>query len=316
MRLETWRLTSLRGSALATGALLAGVGTLGVLYRTRVARLNAQRAQLEEMVSERTSALVAALGARDAFLRLLAHDLKTPLAAMSWQAELLLDLARTGELDPARFDEGLRALTTGAAEAIAAIDELRDLTQIEAGAPLPLHVERLDLHELVREVVVTGRATAWHVVDVRCDPGQLEIAADRARMARVLANLLENAAKYSPEGSTIVVALSSESTGETEQAVVRVSDSGIGIPRSDLPHVFERYHRGANVESVPGEGLGLASVRALVQLHEGSVSIESCEGRGTSVWIRLPVISEAARDDSQVAPPLQRVPPLPRANSH
>jgi signal transduction histidine kinase len=104
-----------------------------------------------------------------------------------------------------------------------------------------------------------------------------------------LGNLLENAAKYSSAGAPIVVMSRVEEVDGAKNAVVRVIDSGIGIPTSDLPRVFERYHRGANVAPIPGEGLGLSSVRALVQLHHGTVDVESREGFGTTITVRLPM---------------------------
>jgi signal transduction histidine kinase len=105
------------------------------------------------------------------------------------------------------------------------------------------------------------------------------------RLGRVLDNLLNNAIKYSPRGGSIEVALRSENG----DAVISVSDRGEGIPASDLPHIFERFHRGRNVQKIPGTGIGLAGVHRIVDLHKGSISVDSRVGEGTTFTIRLPI---------------------------
>jgi signal transduction histidine kinase len=108
-------------------------------------------------------------------------------------------------------------------------------------------------------------------------------------MERVVANLLDNAAKYTPDGGPITVRLAREH-GAAPEAVIAVQDQGIGIPGGDLPHIFERFRRGGNaVRHFGGTGLGLASVRAIVEEHGGTVAVESQEGRGSTFTVRLPL---------------------------
>jgi signal transduction histidine kinase len=106
---------------------------------------------------------------------------------------------------------------------------------------------------------------------------------------RMLCNLIGNAIKYSPSGSMIEVSLACEMDDDGRCAVLRVSDRGMGIPASDLPFVFEPYRRGSNVGCVEGTGLGLASVWQTVKTHDGRLWVDSEEGQGTCVTVRLPV---------------------------
>ena len=106
----------------------------------------------------------------------------------------------------------------------------------------------------------------------------------------MLSNLLSNAVKYSPEGSAITVALSREDDAVGAWAVLQVCDRGLGIPVEDLPYVFERFYRGRNVASMAqGTGLGLASVRQIVEQHGGAVAATHSPDAGTTVTVRLPM---------------------------
>jgi signal transduction histidine kinase len=110
---------------------------------------------------------------------------------------------------------------------------------------------------------------------------------DEGRLGRVLDNLVDNAVKYSPRGGTIQVVISLD--GDT--AELSISDVGEGIPPSDLPYVFDRFHRGRNVQGrIPGTGIGLAGVYTIVQLHHGSITVDSAVGQGTTFTLRLPLL--------------------------
>jgi signal transduction histidine kinase len=118
---------------------------------------------------------------------------------------------------------------------------------------------------------------------------------DRARVERLLENLLNNAIKYSPEGGEVTVTIRLEREAGEPWAVLAVQDRGIGIPATDLPHIFERFQRGRNAEGhIAGTGIGLAGVRQVVEHHGGRVTVESQEGRGTTVTVRLPLALAAS----------------------
>jgi signal transduction histidine kinase len=169
------------------------------------------------------------------------------------------------------------------------IDEFIDLAQIQSGTPLSLSRGPIDLVELASYAVDTVQASS---------PGQhvlLEIAQpcvigcwDGPRLRRVLENLLNNAIKYSARGGDIVMHVGHARTPEGSWAVLAVRDHGRGIPTGDQPYIFEPFRRGSNVGQVAGSGLGLASVQRIVEAHGGSIMVQSREGEGTTVTMRLP----------------------------
>jgi len=118
---------------------------------------------------------------------------------------------------------------------------------------------------------------------------ELLVDADPLRLARVVQNLLDNAIKYSPAYLPVTLSLKRELFDGKAWATMRVRDSGLGIPAADLPHIFEPYHRGRNALAVGGQGLGLASVRQVVELHGGCVAVQSEEGVGSVFTVRLPL---------------------------
>ena len=222
-------------------------------------------------------------------LRTLAHDLKTPLANLRWQAQLLARSVRDGRIDQQALLNGLQAISLYANEAAAAIDEVHDLTRLEAGAPILLQRRTIDLAEFVRQVVEARVESTQQRLEFDDEVAPLSVDVDPQRLSRALGNVLDNAIKYSRPASVIRVTVGREEREGVEFAAVRVQDEGIGIPASDLPFVFERNMRGSNVAQVPGEGLGLASVRNLVQLHGGQVGVDSRQGVGSTFTILLPL---------------------------
>ncbi len=122
----------------------------------------------------------------------------------------------------------------------------------------------------------------------------LEATVDEIRVHRVLANLLTNAVNYSPNGGVVRVTVKASDGADGKFALLIVCDEGVGIPQDDLPHVFDRFHRGANVVGrFAGTGLGLSSARELVEMHGGTISVESGEGKGSTFVVRLPLTPPA-----------------------
>ncbi|MGD9894545.1 MAG: sensor histidine kinase, partial [Dehalococcoidia bacterium] len=169
------------------------------------------------------------------------------------------------------------------------IGELLDVSRLEAGRPLDLDLRPTDLIGLIREEVAAQQLRSEQP-PIRFETTSVEIIGewDAARIARVIANLLSNAVKYSPEGGSVKVTVVEDGR---DWAIIQVQDEGIGIPPADLPHIFERYQRGANVAGrIAGTGIGLAGARQIVELHGGTIEVESVEGHGSVFTVRLPLV--------------------------
>jgi len=137
---------------------------------------------------------------------------------------------------------------------------------------------------LVREIVQRFVPTSGHEFMVD-GPDAVVGQWDDNRLRRVLVNLISNAVKYSPEGGQIAISVQPQGN----EVAVSVRDTGIGIKPDDLPHMFEPFRRGRNVGAVDGDGLGLVSVKRLVELHGGTVGVASEEGKWTTFTVRLPI---------------------------
>lgn len=235
-----------------------------------------------------------ALHQREAFFSAISHDLRTPLASIKGLTQSVIRLLeRSNSPEAGRMRERLVLVDGSATRMAAMIDELLDLSRMEAGRPFDLDREPVDLIALVRRVAADQQQlTQQHLIEVQATVDQLIGMWDPARLERVLANLLNNAVKYTPDGGVVVVlVILSEMDGSGNRwAEVRVQDEGIGIPAEDLPRIFDRYHRAANASAgIPGVGIGLASAKQIVELHGGTISVESQEGNGSIFIMRLPV---------------------------
>jgi PAS domain S-box-containing protein len=230
---------------------------------------------------------------RAAFVSSITHDLKNPLATIKGQAQLLSRRAARGEtLDAERLQAGLAAIDATATRMTAMLTELLDVSQLQTGQTLDLALAPVELVSLVRGVAQHVQAgTDRHTIIVQSDVAELPGVWDAARLERVVGNVLSNAVKYSPDGGTIMVRLSADQpAGGRPCAVLSVSDAGVGIPAADLPHVFDWFFRARNVSGrFAGSGMGLPGSKRIVDQHGGSMSVESREGSGSTVTIRLPL---------------------------
>jgi len=161
--------------------------------------------------------------------------------------------------------------------------------QLQMGQPLALRPHPADLVGLVRRVIDHQRAIAERPIRVEADGSAVVCDVDAERIERVIGNLVSNAIKYSPKGEGVVVRLTRDWGADRAWAILTVEDRGVGIPAEDLPHVFERFYRADNVGAVQGTGIGLASVREIVEQHGGTVVATSTQGHGTTITVRLPV---------------------------
>ena len=228
---------------------------------------------------------------RDAFLAAASHELRTPLTSVSGFLELLDD-EKEG-LEPSAHAY-LDAARRGTERLRRIVDDLLLVAQIEAER-LELHTEPVDLAELAAAAVDAARAAAVQkdVAITLETTGPLPLEADAARLGQVLDNLLSNAVKYTPGGGSIVVSAADEDGSR----VFEVADNGIGVPHDELGQIFSRFYRASSAtrRQIPGTGLGLVIARAIVEAHGGTISLESHEGEGTRVTVRLPASSETLR---------------------
>ena len=267
------------------------------------ARLYAQtleeaRGRAEVLARERSARLEAeaAIRLRDEVLAGVSHDLAGPLARIRVCAELLQ--AESTAAEPVDLADRLvhwsDRIVAGTERMASIIQELLDVARLQMGQLLRLDREPMDLVGLVRKLA-GEYLNSGHPIGIQVSVGAESLVGswDFSRLERVLANVLDNAVKYSPEGAPIAVELHAEVSPENEWAVVSVRDEGLGIPTWDLPHIFERFFRGSNVpEGSAGTGLGLSGARQIVQQHGGHIELDSALGVGTRVTVRLPLLTQ------------------------
>jgi PAS domain S-box-containing protein len=214
--------------------------------------------------------------ARESFFASLSHDLRTPLNSIQGFVEML------PIVDDARRVEFINRVNSNVGRLTMLIDNLLDHARLRAGAvPLALEVVR---PAAVAAAVVSDLAPLLAAHEVSVGVSDVEVVADQQALGRVLANLLVNAARYSPQGSPITVTFEADTVGR-----IVVTDRGRGIAPQDLTSVFDEFERGTLAEPDGGTGLGLSSVRQLVTLQKGRVSIDSEPGAGTTVTVELPL---------------------------
>jgi signal transduction histidine kinase len=225
---------------------------------------------------------------------LVSHDLRNPLATVLMQTALLRRSLAQGKLNPDRLGDSLERIERNGLKMDRLIDELLDIAQLQAGEPLQLAYDDVDLAPLVKQAVLDHQRTAPNhrlELDVH---GSLLGHWDAGRLERVIDNLLSNAIKYSPQGGRVLVEVAAE--GASGPVTLRVSDQGVGIAAVDLPQIFAWFGRGKNVGGIRGSGIGLVGVKAIVDQHGGSISVQSEEGKGTTFTVRLPRQGAIERD--------------------
>ena len=259
----------------------------------------AESVMTEIALRRQTQAAEEALQARDELLTIIAHDLRNPVSVIHSYIQLLRPrVPPRGPADIEHLRMGLEHMGIATTRLIAQIDELLDLARLQAGQALELQLRPVDLVALAREVALEQQQTTrHHAITVVTSLPELCGCYDPVRIARVLSNLLSNAVKYSPDGGTITVEVSQVQDAAGVWAVLRVRDEGLGIPEAELPQIFHRFQRASNVVGrISGTGIGLASVQQIVAAHQGTIEVASREGQGTTVSVRLPLLSACDGD--------------------
>jgi signal transduction histidine kinase len=230
---------------------------------------------------ESEAAARAAIAAREELVAVVSHDLKSPLATISMTAGLLLG----GPVPPADARRALERIQRSVDRMSRLIHDLLDLAQLEGGH-LAIELTAQELPALLAEtlelfrVQATGRGQR---LELFVEPGAEPVRCDRDRVLQVLANLVDNALKFTPDGGEI--SLLAESAGN--EVMVSVRDTGPGIPAEHVAHIFDRYWQGQHT-GAKGTGLGLSIARGLVELHGGRLWVTSEVGGGSTFSFTLP----------------------------
>jgi PAS domain S-box-containing protein len=215
------------------------------------------------------------------FVSTVSHELRTPLTSIYGFAETLL--RSDVDFSDAERATFLRYIASESEHLIRIVDDLLNVARLEAGT-LGVSLEPVDVGEAAREATAAAEANGRRfAVDV--EPGGLVVRADREKLTQVLANLLDNAVKYSPEGGTITLT----ARRRADAAEIAVADEGVGIPRSDQQRIFSKFFRTDRGGAAAGTGLGLFLVRGLVAAMGGRIWVESEEGRGSRFTFDLPL---------------------------
>jgi two-component system phosphate regulon sensor histidine kinase PhoR len=229
------------------------------------------------------------------FIHTVSHDLRSPLTSIVGYVELL---ERVGPLNDQQRDF-VRRVQSSAKDITYLVNELLDLGRIEAG--FDTHMDRVQLEDILRYTLenLAKQAEDKSISLTSEVNGAISpVMGNPIRLRQVVDNLLTNAVKYTPNGGSVTAHLRSEQG----QIIFSVSDTGVGIPAADQPHIFEKFFRASNApQGSQGAGLGLAIVKTIVDNHEGRIWVESPPGQGTTFYVVLPAYKSVYREPPTVA---------------
>ncbi len=254
-------------------------------------RLAVEVRQTAQRLEQLNTELDGAMKTKDLFLSNISHELRTPLNSIIGFTDLLLteDL---GAALSAQQRDFLDTVARNGRQLLQLINELLDLQRIAAGR-MELKPESVQLAGLLNEAASSVQAQLQkhqHALVVTPPPAELRVQADPGRVRQVLLNLLSNAIKFTPDGGRITVVAALVNGGSISEVRIAVSDTGIGIAPEDQPKLFKEFSQldASASRKYEGTGLGLALSRQLVELHGGTMGVESEMGKGSTFWFTLP----------------------------
>ncbi|MEH2289776.1 hybrid sensor histidine kinase/response regulator [Nostoc sp.] len=265
-----------------------------------------ERARLYEAEQTARKSAENANRIKDEFLAVLSHELRSPLNPILGWSKLL----QTKKLDEKTIPQALKTIERNAKLQAKLIEDLLDISRILQGK-ISLNIYPVDLASVISAAMETVRLSAEAKsieMHISLEPNLGQVLGDSSRLQQIVWNLLSNAVKFTPEGGQVDIRLSSCSKSNSNSAIIQVSDTGKGIDPNFLPYVFEyfRQENSSTTRKFGGLGLGLAIVHHLVELHGGTVQVESeGEERGATFTVRLPLIQnklEIKQDSSNSEP--------------
>jgi signal transduction histidine kinase len=223
------------------------------------------------------------------FVSNVSHELRTPITTIKLYSELM-------RRQPERWEEYLAILTQEADRQARLVEDILGISRIDAGR-LDLEPRRIRLNKLTEVVTVNYRALAQESgLTLEHQPIETEpmVLVDPVRMMQVLSNLVGNAIRYTAKGGKVVILTGEDELEDRVWATATVTDTGMGIPQEELPHIFERFFRGEGPRrmQVSGTGLGLAIAKEIVELHGGQVTVESQKDEGSAFTVWLPLTNQ------------------------
>ena len=250
--------------------------------------------RVEHALRERNEALETAGRLKSEFIANVSYELRTPLNAIIGFTEILAH-QYFGELNQ-RQAEYAQSILESSGQLLSLINDILDLATIEAGY-MEIDREPVDIHALMSGVMTFARERARAQglrLDFECPSDIGAVPGDERRLKQAIFNLVSNALKFTPHGGTVTLAARRES----DRVALVVSDTGVGVAEQDQQRIFEKFERGSSQARQSGAGLGLALVKSLIELHGGTVELQSHPGRGTVVtcWLNAeaPAQEEAA----------------------
>jgi signal transduction histidine kinase len=275
----TWRSLKPIRQIIYTVRTIADTGK--VEARLPVIRTGDELDELSRLVNRMLARIETLITGLKETLDNVAHDLRTPMTRLRGMAEMAL----AGAGPPEACREALADCLEESERVLAMLNTLMDISEAETGTT-HLNLEQVNLPGLLTSVVELYRYVAEEkqiAVQTACPP-ELSLTGDRERLRQALANLLDNAIKYTPvEGQVVIEALDSPA-----QVVIRVKDSGAGIATEDISRIWDRLYRGDQSRSQRGLGLGLSLVKAIITAHHGQVEVASRPGAGSVFTVYLP----------------------------
>ncbi|HBJ39168.1 MAG TPA: hybrid sensor histidine kinase/response regulator [Planctomycetaceae bacterium] len=230
---------------------------------------------------------------KDDFLAILAHELRNPLAPIRNGLQVM----RTAQADKNAIANVRDMMERQLAHLVRLIDDLLDISRITTNK-MQLRCTQVSIADIIETAVETAGPAiqeADHHLEIALPPYPIMLYADITRLGQVFSNLLNNSAKYTPRGGTILLSVE---TPQDNHVVITVRDNGIGIPESELPTLFDMFSQvDRSLErSCGGLGIGLSLVKGLVEMHHGTVAATSVEGRGSTLTVRLPTVTSELSD--------------------